>query len=169
MFMAPKDEAPQQDPMPGFPSLLIHSGPYSGTRFPVPFAKATVERDKNDVTPLGDQGSSRLHCEIPYRNHQFELNDANSTNGTLCNGELISQVKVLEFGDRIHVSDTVMEFTAAGYDSKDSDPAQAIADFEKYLEREPNFLLALKNLAFLLERDVRRQKEADSLWKQFPS
>lgn len=166
MFMAPKDEAPQQDPLAGFPSLLIHSGPDSGTRFPLPFAKATVGRDKNNVIPLGDQGSSRLHCEIHYRNHEFVLHDANSTNGTLCNGELISQERVLEFGDRIQVSDTVMEFTAAGYESKDGDPAQAIADFEKCLEREPNFLLALKNLAFLLERDVRRQKEADPLWKR---
>ena len=73
---------------------------------------------------------------------------------------------MLERGDRIQVSDSVMEFTAAGYESKDSDPAQAIADFEKYLEREPNSLLALKNLAFLLERDMRMQKEADSLWKR---
>ena len=165
MFMPAKDQAPQEDPLAGFPNLLVHSGPDTGTRFPLPYKHATVGRDKNNVIALGDQGSSRLHCEIFYRNNEFVLQDANSTNGTLCNGESITE-KVLEFGDRIQVSDTLMEFTAAGYESKDSDPNQAIADFEKCLEREPNFLLALKNLAFLLERDVRRQKEADPLWKR---
>lgn len=165
MFIPTRDETPPEDPLAGFPNLLVHSGPDTGTRFPLPYKHATVGRDKNNVIALGDQGSSRLHCEIFYRNNEFVLQDANSTNGTLCNGESITE-KVLEFGDRIQVSDTVMEFTAAGYESKDGDPAQAIADFEKCLEREPNFLLALKNLAFLLERDVRRQKEADPLWKR---
>ena len=165
MFIPTRDETPPEDPLAGFPNLLVHSGPDTGTRFPLPYKHATVGRDKNNVIALGDQGSSRLHCEIFYRNNEFVLQDANSTNGTLCNGESITE-KVLEFGDRIQVSDTLMEFTAAGYESKDSDPNQATADFEKCLEREPNFLLALKNLAFLLERDVRRQKEADPLWKR---
>ena len=115
----------------------------------------------------GRSGFVALHCEIHYRNHEFVLHDANSTNGTLCNGELISQERVLEFGDRIQVSDTVMEFTAAGYESKDGDPAQAIADFEKCLEREPNFLLALKNLAFFARAGCAATRKADPLEAHF--
>ncbi|MFT5129874.1 MAG: hypothetical protein ACI8W8_003503 [Rhodothermales bacterium] len=156
---------PAEDPMAGFPNLLVHAGPDTGTRFPLPFTHATIGRDKGNIIALGDNGSSRIHCEIFYRSGEFILTDANSTNGTFCNDEKITE-RVLEFGDRVQVADTVMEFTFEGNEVKDTDPNAAIAAFEKCLAREPNFLLALKNLAFLLERDVRRKKEADPLWKK---
>jgi hypothetical protein len=158
-------EASTEDPMAGFPTLLVHAGPDTGTRFPLPFTHATIGRDKGNIIPLGDTGSSRLHCEIFYRGGEFVLHDASSTNGTLCNGEKISE-RILDFGDQIQVADTIMEFTFEGHEVKDANPTAAIGAFEKCLERDPGFLLALKNLAFLLERDVRRQKEAEPLWQK---
>lgn len=157
--------ASRVDPLSGFPVLKVTAGPDTGTSFPLPFTHATIGRDKSNIIPLGDNGSSRLHCEVLYRNAGFVLRDNNSTNGTLCNQTRIDE-HPLEFGDVIQVADTVMEFTSEGYELKDSDPAAAIAAFEKCLEREPNFLLALRNLAFLLERDVRRKREAEPLWKR---
>lgn len=166
MFAPSRAGAPTvEDPMAGFPYLEVHEGPDTGTRFPLPFTQATIGRDKGNIIPLGDNGSSRLHCEIIYRAGEFVLKDANSTNGTLCNGEKVDE-RPLDFGDRIQVADTVMEFSIDGLADKDKDAAAAIASFERCLEREPNFLLALKNLAFLLERDVRRKKEAEPLWKR---
>ncbi len=158
-------EKPKDDPYAGFPYLLVTAGPDAGTRFALPYTNATIGREKSNIIALSDQGSSRLHCEIQYRRHEFVLRDNNSTNGTLCNGEKIDE-KALTFGDTVQVADTVMTFSCDGWEFKDSDPGKAIASFEACLEKEPNFVLALQHLAFLLERNVARQKEAEPLWKR---
>ncbi|MBT6276010.1 MAG: FHA domain-containing protein [Chromatiales bacterium] len=154
-----------QDPRAGLPYLHVEQGPDTGTKFALPFTRATVGRDASNIIALGDTGSSRLHCEVYYRNSAFFLKDAASTNGTLCNGEKITEQQ-LDFGDRVQVADTVMTFSCEGYDLQSTDPTAAIKAFEECLEKEPNFLLALKNLAFLLERDIRRKKDAEPLWRR---
>ena len=106
-----------------------------------------------------------LFRSISYHISHFVLKDAKSTNGTLCNGEKVAE-HVLEFGDRIQVADTIMTFTCDGFALRLNDPSAAIGAYEKCVEREPNFLLALRDLAFLLTRDVSRQKEADPLWQR---
>ena len=158
-------EAPKDDPYAGFPYLLVTSGPDAGTRFALPYTNATVGRERSNIIALSDQGSSRLHCEIQYRRHEFVLRDNNSTNGTFCNAEKVDE-KALNFGDSIQVADTIMTFSCDGWEAKDSDPDKAIAAFETCLEKEPNFVLALQHLAFLLERNVARKKEAEPLWKR---
>lgn len=147
------------------PYLEVLEGPDSGQKFQLGFDHSTIGRHESNTVALAETGSSRLHCEIFYDATEFVLRDAQSTNGTLCNEQLIDE-KVLEFGDRIRVADTVMMFSCRGYDLKESDPAAAIDAFEQCLDHEPDFLLALNNLAFLLERDLRRKKEAEPLWKR---
>lgn len=154
-----------QNPYSGFPFLRVTEGPDTGTDFPLPFTNATIGRDKSNIIALADTGSSRLHCEVQYRQYEFVLTDANSTNGTLCNGEKITE-KVLAFGDTVQVADTVMTFSSEGFEKKDASPDEAIEAFEQCLEKAPDFILALQNLAFLLERNVARQKEAEPLWKR---
>ena len=158
-------EKPKDDPYAGFPYLLVTSGPDAGTRFALPYTNATIGRERSNIIALSDQGSSRLHCEIQYRRHKFVLRDSNSTNGTLCNGEKVEE-KALTFGDSIQVADSVMTFSCDGWEYKDSEPDKAIASFETCLEKEPNFVLALQHLAFLLERNVARKREAEPLWKR---
>ena len=55
-------------------------------------------------------------------------------------------------------------FTCEGHDLKDSDAPKAIAALEKSIQREPEFVTALKVLAFMLERDIARRNEATPLW-----
>jgi hypothetical protein len=104
-----------------------------------------------------------VHCEVAYTQNRFLLRDNNSTNGTIHNGTKIDKTW-LEFGDKIQVADTELIFSCEGYDLKDDNPEKAIEAFESSLKREPDFLDALKILAFLLERNVARRKEAAALW-----
>jgi hypothetical protein len=158
-------DAADANPNKGIPYLRVTKGPDAGTDFSLPFTHATIGRDRSNIIALNDQALSRLHCEVQYRRNQFVVHDNNSTNGTLWNGTKIKE-QALGFGDTIEIADTVMTFTCDGYELKDAKPDAAISSFEACLEKEPYFILALQNLAFLLERDVARQKEAEPLWKR---
>jgi hypothetical protein len=147
----------------GMPYLKVTAGKDEGTLHYLTFSKNTIGRDRSNTLPIKDGNSSRWHCEIVFRNHHFVLADNNSTNGTFCNGERIQECR-LDFGDRIRIGDTEMVFSCEGFDLKDDDPAKAIRAFEKCLEQQSDFMIALKHLAFLMERDIARQKEAQPIW-----
>jgi Flp pilus assembly protein TadG len=147
----------------GMPYLKVTAGKDEGTLHYLQFSRNTIGRDRSNTLPIKDSNSSRWHCETVFRNHHFVLTDNNSTNGIFCNGERIQECR-LDFGDRITIGDTEMVFSCEGFDLKDSDPAEAVRSFEKCLQQQPDFLLALKHLAFLMERDITRQKEAQPLW-----
>ncbi len=167
VMFSPDRHKPQitVDPHAGLPYLKAVAGDDEGTLFHLPFGEASIGREKTNTVALSDTGSSRVHCKVAFSNHHFVLRDNNSTNGTLCNGEQITE-KVLEFGDTVRVADTEMIFTCKGDELKDEDPDGAIAAFEATLKRAPDFLTALKVLAFLLERNIVREKEAAPLWSK---
>ena len=98
-----------------------------------------------------------------FENQYFVLKDRQSTNGTFCNGAQIQEA-ALNFGDIIKVGNSEMIFTCRRFELKDNDPVKAISLFEKCLQREPDFVTALKHLAFLMERDIARRKNAKPLW-----
>lgn len=153
------------DPNAGLAHLEVTRGSDAGTVFYLPFGVAKIGRERANDVPLNDSASSRVHCTISYERHRFLLRDNNSTNGTVCNGEKIRE-HWLEFGDKVCVADTEMVFSCKGYDLKDEDPKGAIEAFEASLNRQPDFLTALKVQAFLLERNIARKKEAEPLWKR---
>ena len=90
--------------------------------------------------------------------------DNSSTNGTLHNGDKVEQAW-LDFGDIIRVGETELTFSCEGYDLKDNDPSKAVELLEKCVGKQPEFVSALRILAFLLERDVGRRGEAAPLWE----
>jgi len=63
-------------------------------------------REKNDFI-LTDVKASRLHAWIAYENHRHILYDAQSTNGTFVNGELVDS-HCLCSGDEIQIGTTVL-------------------------------------------------------------
>lgn len=149
-----------EDSLPG---LEIIEGVDTGCRFVVPFDVTTIGRSESNGVALREEGSSRVHCEIEYIRPNFVVRDLQSTNGTLHNGEPVDEA-VLSFGDTITISDTVLLFGCKGFELAEEDSEAAIIAFEHCLDAEPDFLPAVKNLAFLLERDIRRKKEAQPLW-----
>ena len=164
VFQRP-DAEPARDPNAGLPYLEITEGAQRHPRVYLQFDRATIGRDERNTIPIDDTGASKQHCEITFDNNRFALRDNDSTNGTRLNGERID-VKPLEFGDTIRIGETDMVFSCEGFEFKNTDPGAAIAAFEITLERQPNFLGALKIVAFLLERDVARQKEAEPYWQR---
>lgn len=149
-----------------FTFLEVVEGADKGTRFPMPYGYAGIGRSDDNVVALSDSGASRQHCCIEFSDTDFVLQDLKSTNGTFLNGEELTEPRPLEFGDRIVVSDSAMIFNCDGFLLKDDNPEAAISAFEQCLDEAPDFLQALKNLAFLLERDIRRKKEADPIWQR---
>jgi len=163
--MAPPADRPldYQDYYKGLPYLKVIEGKDRGALFYVPFTQCKIGRDPKNTVALDDKGSSRIHAFVGYRDHGFILCDNHSTNGTYQNGARIEEAK-LHFGDMITIGNTQMVFTSEGYELREKSPEEAIELFEKCLSVEPNFILGLKYLAFLLERDVRRKGEAAPIY-----
>lgn len=149
----------------GLALLRITSDTEGDRAFQIPFGLITLGRAATNALVLVEDKASRVHAEIRYDGERFILKDLGSTNGTYHNGNRATE-HTLSFGDVIRVGRTEMRFTAEGFDLKDDDPKAAIAAFEAMLEHVPDFVPALQNLAFLLERDVTRRREAPALWER---
>ena len=154
-----------QDKYEGLPYLKVLKGKYEGTIHFLLFKRITIGRDNSNTFVLNDNRLSKTHCEILFENYRFILKDNRSTNGTICNGRRIEE-HVLNFGDTVKIGDTEMVFSCEGFDLMKKDLNKSIAAFSKCLAREPNFITALENLAFIMERDIARQKEAKPLWEK---
>ena len=162
MLFRPAAVVEPEDSTAGMPYLEIKGGGQDELRF-LEFDKTSVGRDKGTDIVIDDAAASRSHFDIVYKGNRFMLKDNQSTNGTFCNGARIDEVW-LEFGDVIRVGETGMTFSCEGYDLKDSDPPKAVESLEICVRKQPDFVPALKILAFLLERDVGRKDEAAALW-----
>jgi hypothetical protein len=165
MFGRVAAPAQPKDQFHGMPVLRVTLGADQGQEFKLPFQACTIGRAGTNRVVLAEDKASRVHAEVRFEQNRFFLKDAGSTNGTLRNGSPVID-DVLEFGDIIAIGKTELLFTCEGFDLKDSEPTRAIAAFERLLEREPDFVPGLQNLAFLLERDVARRRDAEGVWKR---
>lgn len=161
MFRPPAADEPV-DNTAGMPYLRMEGGGQDEVRF-LEFGNTAVGRDQGADIVIQDAAASRSHFNITYTGNRFMLKDNQSTNGTYCNGARVDEVS-LEFGDIVRVGETDMTFSCEGYDLRDSDPSKAIDSLEICVQKQPEFVPALKILAFLLERDVGRKDEATPLW-----
>ena len=66
-------------------------------------------------------------------------------------------------GDSIRVGETEMTFSCEGFELMTTDPARGIDALRVTLNRQPDFVPALRTLAFLLDRDVAHKKEAKTV------
>ena len=159
--------AQPKDLFHGMPLFRVTAGVDAGQEFKMPFERFSIGRGPANRVVLADEDkASRVHAEVRYEGHRFLVRDAGSTNGTVRNGAKVNAIEPLEFGDVVTIGKTDLLFTCEGFELKDKDPHRAIAAFARLLEREPDFIPALQNLAFLLERDVARRREAEGVWKR---
>jgi serine phosphatase RsbU (regulator of sigma subunit) len=71
-----------------------------------------IGRGNDAAIKLLGEGISRAHCKVLLVPGGATLQDLGSTNGTFCNGEVISGVITLKEGDKIQVGNTtVLRFT----------------------------------------------------------
>jgi hypothetical protein len=151
------------DPTEGLPFLEVTAGIHEGQRFHLDFTVSTVGRSSENTIVLADSAASIFHAEIRFDGTNFRLRDKDSTNGTYYQGKPITEV-TLQLGDTVRVGETEMTFTCEGSELMTIDPARGIDALRVTLKRQPDFVPALRTLAFLLERDVAHKKEAKAVW-----
>ena len=76
-------------------SLAIIAGPDSGTMYRVEKPRVTIGRSSADLV-LNDTEASRVHAAIEVRDFIIQLRDLGSTNGTLVDGQKISDAVELQ-------------------------------------------------------------------------
>lgn len=90
--------------------LTILSGENTSKSIPLSKNKSIIiGRDTSCDFPLKDIRSSRHHAKVYYENSKFYIEDLNSTNGTILNGELIFK-HPLKNNDKILIGDTAILF-----------------------------------------------------------
>jgi hypothetical protein len=86
--VASVQSAPLQLPAGKRLSLAIIDGPDAGSVFRMEKPRVTIGRQGADLT-LNDSDASRQHAAVEIRDTKYTLNDLQSTNGTLVDGQKI--------------------------------------------------------------------------------
>jgi hypothetical protein len=154
-----------RDESEGLPFLEVLTGPDGGKRFPLDFGITSLGRHHDNTIVLGDNAASRHHAEIDFDGTNFRLTDKESANGTFHQGKQITET-ILQLGDTVRIGETEMTFTCDGFELMRSDPKRSIEALISTLRRQPDFVPALRTLAFLLDRDVARKKDAQAVWNR---
>ncbi len=100
------------DLLPLLPRLKVRSGPRPGSVLQLRYPSTSFGRaPEADYRFADDEKMSRLHCQIVCENNRFVLRDLNSTNGTLVNGNQVSEMD-LRPGDVVVIGQLEVEFVA---------------------------------------------------------
>jgi phosphoserine phosphatase RsbU/P len=95
------------------PEITVESADGSRQRFRLAKPRITIGRSRESDIFLPDQWLSRQHAEIHERSGGFVLLDLGSKNGTLLNGERVSDERRLRDGDVISLGEHQLTFAAA--------------------------------------------------------
>jgi pSer/pThr/pTyr-binding forkhead associated (FHA) protein len=79
--------------------LYILNGPERGRSFDLEGDTTLLGRSSDNHVQIKDNGASRKHLKIHKKNGQFFIEDLNTSNGTLLNGEKISPREKFEVGE----------------------------------------------------------------------
>ena len=121
------------------PQAFIHfkSGPQAGTSIPITQAQTVIGRSVGSDIQIDDPRVSRTHAEINYSDGNFTITDAQSSSGTIIDGDASSET-VLQPGTEIKFGESEAVFmqgqssvphNSSGSDqneSEGSDPGQTI-------------------------------------------
>ncbi len=89
--------------------MVAISGPLRDSVFVLPMEELCLGRDASNGLPISDPSVSRRHCLIRPEGNGFKLRDLESRNGTLVNGETVTD-QWLHHLDEIAVGDSVFRF-----------------------------------------------------------
>jgi len=95
------------------PRLIVSSGLHEGKEFLLYPGKVVVGRatskESYDIS-LQDKAISRPQMEIEHKENRIYISDLESVNGTLVNGEIITETEELRDGDVIEIGETTILF-----------------------------------------------------------
>jgi two-component system cell cycle response regulator len=91
--------------------VVVAGGLPLGKMFQVPPGVTVIGRSSESDVWLDDEGVSRQHARLVREGTQVSISDAQSRNGTFCNGDRIHESTPLNDGDKVQVGSTVLKFT----------------------------------------------------------
>ncbi len=111
---------------PILPLLIAEAGPDRGREITVPEGEISLGRSSQNDVCLVDPILSRHHCRISFHGGVLSVEDLDSANGTLVNG---NEVKTAELhdGDTVTIGDTVLRVRHAPKDVRQSAPVPEVA------------------------------------------
>jgi hypothetical protein len=91
-----------------------HSGgPRTGERLPLR-AVTSIGRDAGNDIVVNDEAASAQHAVVTFRDGEWWVEDAGSTNGTVVNGTKIWAAERVHFGDEVTIGRIGMRLEQAG-------------------------------------------------------
>jgi len=101
--------------------LLVYAkGDRKGQKIELAEQRTTFGRKESNTIPINDANVSSYHCEIVRDLNGYTIRDLGSTNGTLVNGEMITEVQ-LTHGAKVRIGQLLFVF---------QDPAMAEVDLD---------------------------------------
>jgi diguanylate cyclase (GGDEF)-like protein len=97
-------------------AFLVHiypSGPYMGSRYPVPNVPVTLGRGGECGIAVPDNSVSRQHARVEPRDDGYHVVDLGSTNGTFVNDEPVADARLGD-GDYLRIGGVIYRFLAGG-------------------------------------------------------
>jgi serine phosphatase RsbU (regulator of sigma subunit) len=141
--------------------LSVHGSDGSRERYPLQKERVVIGRSRESDINLPDQWLSRRPAEIVRRDDGFYLVDLGSKNGTLLNGDRISQERLLQPGDRISLGEYVLTFSWDEPKNPEDDsgeieafsyPARRLSDIETRTAIDPEALARQSRLLAIMTR-----------------
>jgi len=117
-FDDPSSAGATGEPAVGY--LVYAKGDRKGQQVELTAQRTTIGRKPTNTVVVEDAVSSSYHCEIVRGLNGYTIRDLGSTNGTLVNGEMVTEAQLVH-GARIRVGNTRFVF---------QDPAMAAIDLE---------------------------------------
>jgi pSer/pThr/pTyr-binding forkhead associated (FHA) protein len=102
-----KYSMPNENNTPILPILIAEAGPDRGREITVPEGEISLGRSSQNDVCLVDPILSRHHCRISFHGGVLSVEDLDSANGTLVNGEEVKTAQ-LHDGDTVTIGDTVL-------------------------------------------------------------
>jgi len=91
------------------PPVLINLGASPPQQWALSAPVSNLGRSSTCEIVLSDANASRTHAQIEKRSADYWIEDLGSTNGTLVNGSLIKERKLVH-GDRVVIGNTELEY-----------------------------------------------------------
>ncbi|HLL54330.1 MAG TPA: FHA domain-containing protein, partial [Myxococcaceae bacterium] len=97
-------------PKPAGAKLVCTAGPKTGTEFPLDADEMVIGRAAENLISIPDTSVSRRHVVLRRNEEGWAASDMGSGNGTLLNGEPMTEETVLRNGDTLVLGDTELVF-----------------------------------------------------------
>jgi sigma-B regulation protein RsbU (phosphoserine phosphatase) len=104
------------------PEIAIQTAGGTKERYPIDRTRVSIGRSRESDIFLPDQWLSRNHAAIEQREDGYYVNDLNSKNGTLLNGEPLQEWRRLRPGDIITLGEHTLTFNPGPAEEDEEEP-----------------------------------------------